>query len=211
MSRALVLSGGGPVGIAWETGIVAGLAAEGVDLAAADFIVGTSAGSVVGAQIAMGSDMGALAARYREEGLPGSTGRSSRPPGAEPERMTKLMEAMAELFTSDAPPDERRAKIGAFALSATTAPEDAFVANIASMLGAEDGTWPRRYACTAVDANTGAFVEWDEANCSGENERRRSGRSGRSPTGRSYSSRKRAQRSRLWHRTRRLCRRWEPT
>lgn len=77
--------------------------------------------------------------------------------------MTKLMEAMAELFTSDAPPEERRAKIGAFALSATTVPEDAFVANIASMLGADDGTWPRRYACTAVDANTGAFVEWDEA------------------------------------------------
>lgn len=163
MSRALVLSGGGPVGIAWETGIVAGLAAEGVDLATADLIVGTSAGSVVGAQIAMGSDMGALSARYREQGLPGSTGRSSQPPSAEPERMTKLMEAMAELFTSDAPPEERRAKIGAFALSATTAPEEAFVANIASMIGAEDASWPRRYTCTAVDANTGAFVEWDEA------------------------------------------------
>ena len=39
MSRALVLSGGGPVGIAWETGLIAGLAEGGVDLSSADFIV----------------------------------------------------------------------------------------------------------------------------------------------------------------------------
>jgi NTE family protein len=46
--RALVLGGGGVTGIAWETGLIAGL---GIDLAAADVIIGTSAGSVVGTEI----------------------------------------------------------------------------------------------------------------------------------------------------------------
>ena len=73
--RALVLGGGGVTGIAWETGLIAGLAELGIDLAAADVIIGASAGSVVGADIASG------------QGLRRSTGLSSRrllpspPPG----------------------------------------------------------------------------------------------------------------------------------
>ncbi len=66
--RALVLGGGGPVGIAWETGVAAGLAAEGVKLADADFILGTSAGSFVGAQLSGGRDPKALAAQQIELG-----------------------------------------------------------------------------------------------------------------------------------------------
>ena len=53
-TRALVLGGGGPVGIAWESGLIAGLEADGVMLGEADLIVGTSAGSMVGAQLALG-------------------------------------------------------------------------------------------------------------------------------------------------------------
>ena len=48
MTKALVLSGGGPVGIAWQTGLVAGLRRKGVDLSVADLVVGTPAGSAVG-------------------------------------------------------------------------------------------------------------------------------------------------------------------
>lgn len=48
---ALVLGGGGITGIAWELGILTGLAEAGVDLTDADVVVGTSAGSVVGAQV----------------------------------------------------------------------------------------------------------------------------------------------------------------
>jgi NTE family protein len=59
-SRAVVLGGGGPVGIAWECGLAAGLAARGVELAAAELIAGTSAGSVVGAHLALGLDLDAL-------------------------------------------------------------------------------------------------------------------------------------------------------
>ena len=51
---ALVLGGGGITGIAWEIGILHGLAEHGVDLTDADVVVGTSAGSVVGSQITSG-------------------------------------------------------------------------------------------------------------------------------------------------------------
>ena len=51
---ALVLGGGGITGIAWELGILQGLAEQGLKLTDADRVVGTSAGSVVGAQITSG-------------------------------------------------------------------------------------------------------------------------------------------------------------
>lgn len=47
-------------GIAWETGILAGLADHGVDLTDADLVVGTSAGSVVGADVRAGKPLAAL-------------------------------------------------------------------------------------------------------------------------------------------------------
>ena len=69
-SRGLVLGGGGITGIAWETGLLHGLAEAGVDLTTADRIVGTSAGSIVGAQIT--SDIG-LEELYRRQLLPPSS------------------------------------------------------------------------------------------------------------------------------------------
>ncbi|MFB7262559.1 patatin-like phospholipase family protein, partial [Streptomyces nojiriensis] len=51
---ALVLGGGGLTGIGWECGMLHGLARAGVDLSTADLVVGTSAGSVVGAQLTSG-------------------------------------------------------------------------------------------------------------------------------------------------------------
>ncbi len=68
---ALVLGGGGITGIAWEVGVLAGLAEAGVDLTGADLVVGTSAGSVVGAQVTSGADLEML-----------FTASSSRPPAS---------------------------------------------------------------------------------------------------------------------------------
>jgi len=53
--RALVLGSGGATGIAWEAGVLLGLAERGVAVAEADLIIGTSAGAVVGARMAQGA------------------------------------------------------------------------------------------------------------------------------------------------------------
>lgn len=62
--HALVLAGGGIAGIAWETGILRGIADESPSTAKAllesDVLVGTSAGSTVAAQLSSGVDLDAL-------------------------------------------------------------------------------------------------------------------------------------------------------
>ncbi len=75
---ALVLGGGGITGIAWELGILAGLAEEGVDLTDADIVVGTSAGSVVGAQVTNGVPLKDLYAAQLEPADAEIGGRLSR-------------------------------------------------------------------------------------------------------------------------------------
>ncbi|MEE9255145.1 MAG: patatin-like phospholipase family protein, partial [Pseudomonadales bacterium] len=117
-TRALVLGGGGPVGIAWESGLIAGLEAEGVMLGEADLIVGTSAGSMVGAQLALGvsgasmtKTQAAQANRPRERDV----NTSARRPGSE---MSGLLELMTSRPAEGEAPEPFRAKIGAFALAA---------------------------------------------------------------------------------------------
>src|SRR5665213_3286030 len=56
-TRALVLGGGGAVGIGWQVGILTGLRAAGVDFTGNEEILGTSAGSLVGAQLSSGRDV----------------------------------------------------------------------------------------------------------------------------------------------------------
>lgn len=162
MTRALVLGGGGPVGIAWESGLIAGLAQAGVDLGSADFIVGTSAGSFVGARLAMGAEAGKLAdpilaEAARAASAPRGAGRERRPAD-----LTFLMEKMAEAQGSLRNPAEVRAEIGQWALAAETMSEDDFIASFGrSFASLPAGCWPERgYACTAVDAETGAFQLW---------------------------------------------------
>lgn len=63
-ARALVLGGGGVAGIAWQTGILLGIADESPRAARAlldsDMLLGTSAGSAVVAQIDGGSSLAEL-------------------------------------------------------------------------------------------------------------------------------------------------------
>jgi NTE family protein len=157
MTKALVLSGGGSVGIAWEIGVAAGLASCGVDLRTADFIVGTSAGSAVGAQLALGRDLDHLAGRYHNAGRRAAeTAAGSGAPGAQ--QMAKLLELVATTMTGEGPAESRRAAVGRFALEADAMPEDAFVAAFRYLKGEP---WPARFACPAVDAVSGEFVVWD--------------------------------------------------
>lgn len=179
MSRALVLGGGGPVGIAWEAGLIAGLAEGGVDLSEADFIMGTSAGSFVGSQLAMGrkaSDMAAAivaeAERHKsaadiarppagaQSGPPGVAAGGERP--AAPNLMP-LMRMMQEAAAGTRDPKEVRKEIGAFALGATTVDEATFIKSFGRQLSGDQAEgWPAKaYACTAVDAETGEFLVWN--------------------------------------------------
>ena len=83
---ALVLGGGGITGIAWEIGLLAGLAEAGTDLTGADLVVGTSAGSVVGAQVASGvGDRGDV--RAPAGAGDGGEGRPAQPGDRRPVRL----------------------------------------------------------------------------------------------------------------------------
>jgi NTE family protein len=149
--RALVLGGGGITGIAWEIGVLAGLAEAGVDLTGADLVVGTSAGSVVGAQLTSGADLEALFARQLEP-----------PTGEQAARMTRsalLRYGLAALGSRRDDVGFRR-RIGALALAAEraglTATEQERLDVIGSRLVSRE--WPDRdLRITAVDAQSGEF------------------------------------------------------
>jgi NTE family protein len=148
--RALVLGGGGVTGIAWETGLLAGLAEAGVDLTSADVVVGTSAGSVVGAQILGGV---ALEDLYAAQ-LTDATGESSARIGT----TAILRFVIASLWPRD---EERaRARLGRAALKARSVTEPGPKSVIERWL--PSGSWPeRRLLITAVDAETGESRVFD--------------------------------------------------
>ncbi|MHB1534775.1 MAG: patatin-like phospholipase family protein [Acidimicrobiales bacterium] len=153
MSRALVLGGGGPVGIAWEAGLVVGFRAAGVELGEADLVVGTSAGSVVGAHLTAGSDLEALV-RF---GMPGPALAAG---GGMEQALERFMLAAAEALAHPGTPEQARAQLGRFAVEAAPMPEEAFLAAFVELEGLG---WPKRFACTAVDVASGEFVVWDRS------------------------------------------------
>jgi NTE family protein len=159
-SRALVLGGGGPVGIAWESGLLAGLAQAGVDLGAAEFTVGTSAGSFVGARLAMGAETAALAEPILGDAA--SPVQSTDRGGRAPPDMSKMMRLMSAAQQGAQDAEAARVELGAFALEAQTIDEDAFIRSFGkSFAGLPEDAWPQRgFACTAVDTATGAFQLW---------------------------------------------------
>jgi NTE family protein len=145
--RALVLGGGGVAGVAWETGILAALADGGVDVTSADRIIGTSAGSVVAAQITSGLPLSTLLKRQTDPALQTAELTSGVP-------MAELWAAMQEIYESTTDPAELRRRFGALALSATTVDEAERRAVIAGRL--PDHSWPDRdLVIVAVEALTG--------------------------------------------------------
>jgi NTE family protein len=147
---ALVLGGGGVTGVAWELGVLAGLAEAGIDLTTADVVIGTSAGSSVGAQILSGVPLEELYAAQ----LAGPGGELMARMGP----LTLASWGLAMLRNRD--PQKFRARMGKMALAARTVPEAERRAVIASRLPRHE--WPqRRLLVTAVDAVTGEFVMFD--------------------------------------------------
>jgi NTE family protein len=142
-----VLGGGGITGIAWELGLLAGLAEAGVDLTTADLVVGTSAGSFVGAQIRAGIGLEEL---YQAQ---------LRPTDGRPVQRIRrsLLLKLAVPYLWPRHEREARARVGRLALAAPTEPEEERRRVIGA--GLPSTQWPqRRLLVTAVDAQTGAAV-----------------------------------------------------
>ncbi|WP_319461353.1 patatin-like phospholipase family protein [Micromonospora sp. RTP1Z1] len=152
MTRALVLGGGGVTGVAWELGLLAGLAERLVELAGADLVVGTSAGSVVGAQVCSGVPVEELYAAQL------------RPAAGEVAARFGVGAVARLLWAGGRTRDEvrSRARIGAMAVAARTPSEASRRAVIEGRLPVRE--WPaRRLLVTAVDAGSGEFVVFDAA------------------------------------------------
>ncbi|MEV6283799.1 patatin-like phospholipase family protein [Kribbella sp. NPDC051770] len=151
VSRGLVLGGGGPVGRAWQTGLMSAALEHGLDLDAADLIVGTSAGAIVGAELALGLDLRAV--------LPSPTPSQA---SVAPSRPDAAIMAMIGRAATSSDPDEARRRIGVAALEAETPDETAAMdrPNVAAMRGVP---WPPRFTATAVSITTGRLVLLDES------------------------------------------------
>jgi NTE family protein len=147
-ARALVLGGGGVTGVAWEIGVLMGLADAGVELSNADVVVGTSAGAVVASQV---TGQRSIEDLYASQLAP--------PSGEIAARMGTM--ATFRFLAAMAQPGSRqraRARLGRAAIRARTLPEAERYEVIKSRMKSD--VWPERprLLITSVNAETGEFV-----------------------------------------------------
>ena len=155
--RALVLAGGGLAGIAWETGILRGIADESPSTAkallAADVLVGTSAGSAVAAQLSSGLGLDTLFDRQA------AASSAELNPNVGIDEITELF--LGAMMAPNATMAEKLQKIGAVALSTKTVSEEVRRDVIAQRLPSHD--WPARVLrISAIDTATGELVAFDK-------------------------------------------------
>jgi NTE family protein len=147
---ALILGGGGVLGVSWETGLLAGLQQAGVDVTGADLIAGTSAGSIVSTQIAQGYELSYLLGEHQS----GTIG-TKTPLDFDP---VNLMAVFAKWTSFTDMTTEACAEVGAMAIASKTANEEVWIESFAEFI---DPEWPDRdlRLCT-VDAESGEFRFW---------------------------------------------------
>lgn len=150
---ALVLGSGGLTAVGWEVGMIAGLAEAGVDLGTADLVIGTSAGSIVGAQLTSGRI--GVEELYERQLVD--------PRGETVARMSHRL-ISRYIWAAVRSRDARGylLRMGHLARTARTVPEADRRAAIAGRLVSHE--WPdRRLLVTAVDAENGEFTAFDSA------------------------------------------------
>ncbi|MGW7637723.1 patatin-like phospholipase family protein [Streptomyces decoyicus] len=149
---ALVLGGGGLTGIGWEIGVLAGLAEAGLDLADADVVIGTSAGSIVGAHLT--SRHLGLDEMYAHQLAVPENGSAARMGPAALARFAAIALRSRDTVSFGV-------RMGRLALAARTVTEAEQRTAIARTLNLTD--WPaRRLVITAVDAATGQRTAFDD-------------------------------------------------
>ena len=148
-----MLAGGGLAGIAWETGVLCGLADESPAAAKAllesDVLLGTSAGSTVAAQLGSGVALEQLfAAQIAVES-------HELDPGIDVDDVMELF--VTALEVPDATTEQKLQRIGAIALATDTVAEAVRRDVIAHRLPSHQ--WPERtLRVTAIDTATGELV-----------------------------------------------------
>ncbi len=145
---ALVLGGGGLVGGAWELGVLSGLREHG--LGRAEFVLGSSIGSIVGAAERAGASEESVM-RPAAEWRPVLDAYLRR---VDPTLMAQIMGRGFGLGAAE------RASIGKLAAMADSGPEAEFIDRVAALLPGDD--WPPGLAVTAVAIDDGEFVIWNE-------------------------------------------------
>ena len=148
--RALVLGGGAQVGRAWLAGLAAQLIEQGLPLPTADLILGTSAGALIGAEIA-------LRTLDLDKPPPAPTGYV--------DRQSPARGALAQLASLTAPavsapvPELILQTVGQFALQAPTMSQEQAMQRVRHVAGQP---WPPNFKATAVNVTSGQRVLWDQ-------------------------------------------------
>jgi NTE family protein len=135
VQRAVVLGGGGLAGIGWGCGYLAALEAAAIPVGDADLVVGTSAGSVVGAWL---TGRRPMAHRYRfvessDHALRRAFGAVFGAVSGTPDETGE--EALELLRASERPSPESLRRLGALALESATMPEPVFVGLVTTLVG----------------------------------------------------------------------------
>ncbi len=163
-NTALVLGGGGPIGVIWQAALLESWARcwrgsfhrNGGDPLTGARIIGTSAGAIVGAHLAVHGSLGDLAA-LEEKPLDAD---NARKPGLARFFLAYLK---ARLLTRDT--EAFRRSLGHSALRAGIRGESEWIERIRRTYAAQtpETGWPRHrpVTVTAVDARSGEFHAWD--------------------------------------------------
>jgi NTE family protein len=150
--RALVLGAGGYAAMAWEVGVLAGMADAGTDPREADLFVGTSAGAIVAAQITSGVSLDELFRRQLTP--PGKTEVST--PVVD---FKRWRDDLGRARSNGGTPTEILRRIGSLALAVPPGtPSDRL--EVASLLPRH--VWPeQQLLAVAVDVRTGKRCAFD--------------------------------------------------
>ena len=145
--KTLVCGGGGVWGVAWLSGIVAGLAEAGLDVRNADSFIGTSAGSVTSAQLAKGMPPALMFERQSDPA------KQPRELIAPPDGLATLMKLMERSWPDDR---TRLRTICDLAHATVTVPLAERRAAIEDRLGLPDPGWPegKELLLAAIDTES---------------------------------------------------------
>lgn len=158
--RAVVLGGGGIAGIAWHLGVMSELLAQGVDLGAADLVVGTSAGSVAGSILRFGqvplvySMQAAATGEVPAEDTAAGQGTGADTSGPD---IAALWATLPQILAGATDEQDARARLGRAAIDISKGAESPLLGLIGSQFPAAFG-WPAgALSVCVVEAETGEF------------------------------------------------------